>query len=129
MLHFDDTIPHAERLKSGVIAEEATMIEAMIKSFCKQFHHTDGNDLCEDCARLLHYSKKRLACCPFQNEKSTCARCMIHCFRPKEREQIRQVMRTQGPKMLLSHPMMTFRHMIRGLKTPPEKPRNNRKKS
>ena len=117
-------IPHAERLKSGVIGEEARMIEAMIRSYCKKFHHTENNELCKECSDLLYYAKKRLACCPFQEKKSTCARCTIHCYRNKEREMIRDVMRTTGPSTLLKHPVMTLNHFIRSLKTPPEKPRN-----
>ena len=123
-----DPIPHAERLESGVLKEEAEMIEAMIRGYCQK-HHKPQNGLCEDCEALLHYTKKRLACCPFRNDKPTCAKCTIHCYRAQEREAIRCVMRTMGPKMLFTHPIMTINHLVRSLKAPPAKPRNTRKKS
>ena len=123
-----DPIPHAERLESGVLEEEAEMIEAMIRGYCQK-HHKPQNGLCEDCEALLHYAKKRLACCPFRDNKPTCAKCTIHCYRTQEREAIRNVMRTMGPKMLFTHPIMTFNHLVRSLKTPPTKPRNTRKKT
>lgn len=123
-----DPIPHAERLESGVLKEEAEMIEAMIRGYCQK-HHKPQNGLCEDCEALLHYAKKRLACCPFRDNKPSCAKCTIHCYRTQEREAIRNVMRTMGPKMLFTHPIMTFNHLVRSLKTPPTKPRNTRKKT
>ena len=123
-----DPIPYAERLESGVLKEEAEMIEAMIRGYCQK-HHKPQNGLCEDCEALLHYAKKRLACCPFRDNKPTCAKCTIHCYRTQEREAIRNVMRTMGPKMLFTHPIMTFNHLVRSLKTPPTKPRNTRKKT
>ena len=96
-----DPIPHAERLESGVLKEESQMIEAMIRGYCQKHHPKNG--LCQDCEALLHYAKKRLACCPFQENKPTCAKCTIHCYRQEERQAIRSVMREMGPKMLFSH--------------------------
>lgn len=121
-----DPIPHAERLESGVLKEEAQMIEAMIRGYCQKNHHPK-NALCEDCEALLHYAKKRLACCPFRENKPTCAKCTIHCYRQEEREAIRSVMREMGPKMLFSHPVLTMKHLLKSLKMPPAKPRNRRK--
>ena len=120
-----DPIPHAERLQSGVLKEEADMIEAMIRAYCQKHHHPQDG-LCEDCEALLHYAKKRLACCPFRENKPTCAKCTIHCYRAQERDAIRTVMRTMGPKMLFTHPIMTCHHFLRSFKTPPAKPRNTR---
>ena len=121
-----DPIPHAERLESGRLKEEAEMIEIMIRAFCRQHHHPQ-DALCENCHALLHYAKKRLACCPFREKKPTCAKCTIHCYRTYERESIRNVMRTMGPKMLFSHPIMTLRHLVHSFASAPAKPRNKRK--
>lgn len=36
----------------------------------------------------------------------------VHCCAPAQRQAIKDVMRYAGPKMLLSHPVMTVRHGI-----------------
>ena len=36
----------------------------------------------------------------------------VHCYQPQMREQIRQVMRYSGPRMLFHHPVMAIRHLI-----------------
>ena len=44
--------------------------------------------------------------------KTFCSNCRVHCYRPDRREQIRQVMRFSGPRMLCCHPVMATRHVI-----------------
>ena len=36
----------------------------------------------------------------------------VHCYQPQMREQIRQVMRYSGPRILFHHPVMAIRHLI-----------------
>ena len=36
----------------------------------------------------------------------------VHCYQPQMREQIRQVMRFSGPRMLLYHPVLAVWHLI-----------------
>ena len=49
---------------------------------------------------------------PFMETKTFCSNCRVHCYRPDMREQIRQVMRFSGPRMLCCHPVMATRHVI-----------------
>lgn len=64
----------------------------------------------------------RLERCPFQEGKTTCARCPIHCYKPEERNLIRSVMRFAGPRMLYRHPWLAFRHMLDGIRKQPVGP-------
>ena len=89
---------------------ERRTITAMIGLYCHAHHN--GSELCPSCARLQAYALQRLAACPFQEEKPTCTRCSIHCYRRAERRQIRQVMRYAGPRMLWHHPYLAIRHLI-----------------
>ncbi len=41
-------------------------------------------------------------------KKTFCANCKVHCYKPQMREQIRQVMRFSGPRMLLYHPVLAI---------------------
>ena len=67
--------------------------------------------LCPQCQELLTYAHKRLERCKFGNEKPSCTRCPVHCYKPSMRQQIRQVMRYSGPRMLLHNPVLAIRHL------------------
>lgn len=66
----------------------------------------------EDTQDLIRYAHRRLDSCRWGDSKPTCKRCPHHCYAPKQREQIRQVMRYAGPRMLWYFPMETLRHLI-----------------
>lgn len=90
--------------------EELKTIHFMIALYCKKkHHHKEG--LCQECEALFAYADKRIACCPMMETKSFCSACKIHCYEKEKREQIKQVMRFSGPRMLWHHPMMAIRHM------------------
>ena len=69
------------------------------------------SSLCPQCQALLDYAHKRLDHCKFGEDKPSCTRCPVHCYKPALREQIRQVMRYSGPRMLLHDPIMAIRHL------------------
>jgi hypothetical protein len=56
----------------------------------------------------------RIDKCPFQAEKPTCANCPIHCYKKDRREEVREVMRYAGPRMLLRHPVLAVLHQLDG---------------
>ena len=64
----------------------------------------------EEMIRL--YARLRSEKCPFMKEKTFCANCKVHCYKPEVREQIRQVMRFSGPRMLIYHPVLAVWHLI-----------------
>jgi hypothetical protein len=96
---------------------ERKTINAMIGIFCREQHATGG--LCAECAALSAYAEQRLDNCPFGDDKPTCAKCPIHCYKPAAREQIRTVMRYAGPRMLFRRPVLAIFHLIEGRKEPP----------
>ena len=67
--------------------------------------------LCPQCQSLLAYAHQRLDRCKFGNAKPSCTRCPVHCYKPAMRQQIRQVMRYSGPRMLLHHPILAIKHL------------------
>lgn len=71
---------------------------------------------------LEDYALQRIAKCPFMESKTFCSQCRVHCYRKEKREQIRQVMRYAGPRMLLHHPAMALRHLWLDKKDQLEKP-------
>lgn len=123
---FDPPIPHVERLEKGLLGREAKLLIAMAEYYCQKTHKT--NSLCDDCRQHLRYSLARLACCPYGEEKPTCAKCVVRCHKSDEKAHIKDVMKTSGAPMLLYHPILTSEHLLRALKKAPPHPRELRKK-
>lgn len=104
-----------------MLREEKT-VAAMTRIYCRDQHGTKAG-LCAECSTLLAYARARLEHCPYQERKSTCAKCPVHCYKPEMREKIRVVMRYAGPRMLLRHPLLAVLHLVDGLKKAPPAPR------
>ncbi len=85
----------------------------MIEIYCRE-NHSRAGELCPDCQQLAGYALQRIEKCPFQENKPTCAKCPIHCYKPDMRERVRQVMRFSGPRMLLAHPILAILHLLDG---------------
>lgn len=90
--------------------KEQQTIEKMIHLYCKKNHHTKA--LCPECQELLDYAKARSQRCPFMEEKTFCAHCKVHCYKPEMRERIRQVMRYSGPRMLIYDSKTALWHIL-----------------
>lgn len=95
----------------GRIRRELKTVQKMIRLYCRD-HHKQASGLCQDCHELSAYAEKRLFNCPFQEHKSTCSKCAIHCYKPQMKEKIVTVMRYAGPRMLLYHPVLAILHLI-----------------
>jgi predicted amidophosphoribosyltransferase len=95
------------------MTRELKTIEAMVDMYCHDKHGT-GRELCQECAALMDYAAERLEKCPFQEEKTTCVNCPVHCYKASMREKVRVVMRYAGPRMLLKHPWLAIMHMVDG---------------
>ncbi|MFC1892842.1 nitrous oxide-stimulated promoter family protein [Chloroflexota bacterium] len=89
----------------------------MIALYCNKNH--TPNELCPECASLLDYARRRLNKCPFQEGKTTCGKCLVHCFKSDMRKRIRAVMRYSGPRMMYRHPIMAIFHLIDGRRKEP----------
>lgn len=97
------------------IDSQKKTVDVMIRIYCKKKHHS-SHGLCADCEELLGYAHKRLDYCRFGNDKGTCGKCPVHCYKPEMREKIQEVMRFAGPRMVYSHPIMAFQHLLDGMK-------------
>lgn len=95
---------------SRIELEKNTVAE-MITIYCKHKHGSRG-ELCPDCRALLDYAMQRLSRCRFGNDKTSCLKCKVHCYKPTMRTEIAKVMRHSGPWMLLYHPVLTIKHLV-----------------
>ena len=89
--------------------KEQHVVEEMIRLYCRKKHPKEdrqAGQICPVCQELLDYARLRSEKCPFMKEKTFCANCKVHCYKPEVREQIRQVMRFSGRRMMLYHPVL-----------------------
>ena len=110
-------------------ADEARMVSQMIALRCRGHHasSTTTDDeartprvrlglrtvkLCPACTELMAYATARIEACPHMGTKTFCSACPTHCYRPAMREQIREVMRWSGPRMILYRPVAAIKHAI-----------------
>jgi hypothetical protein len=101
------------------LVRERETIEKMTQLYCQQVHGSPSGSLCADCSALVAYAFARLERCPFQENKPTCAKCTVHCYKPAMREQVRVMMRYAGPRMLTRHPVLAVLHLLDGRRPPP----------
>ena len=94
---------------------EKKMVSEMISLYCKK-KHKSKIQLCPECTALNEYARLRSDKCPFMETKTFCSNCKVHCYKPKMREKIREVMRFSGPRMIFTHPAMAIRHVIESKK-------------
>jgi hypothetical protein len=109
------------------LQREKRTIEAMTALYCHDQHASRGGQLCPECQEMQEYALARLARCPFQENKSTCANCRVHCYTPTMRQRVKGMMRYAGPRMLLRHPILAILHLLDGRKEAPQLPAREKK--
>lgn len=92
------------------VQQEQATIESMIGLFCHAKHDTTAG-LCQECQGLLDYARERVEHCLFLTGKPVCARCPVHCYRAPYKQQVRDVMRFSGPRLIFKDPFAVFRHL------------------
>jgi len=107
-------------VKRSRIEREFKTISVMVALYCRHQHR--GSGICAGCRELLEYSRERLTRCPFQEGKTVCSKCQVHCFRPDMRAKVKTVMRYSGPRMMYRHPVLALYHVIDGRRQAPHKP-------
>jgi hypothetical protein len=93
------------------IARELKTVQKMIELYCRD-HHGSKSGACGSCRLLADYAERRLLLCPFQENKTTCSKCAVHCYKPEYKRKIIEVMRYAGPRMMLHHPVLAVYHLV-----------------
>ena len=92
---------------------EKLTVERMARIYCRGKHGCDG-ELCPECQELLAYARKRLDYCRYGEQKPTCGKCPVHCYKPDMKTKILEVMRYAGPRMIFYHPVNAIQHLLNG---------------
>ncbi len=120
---------NTSRILTGSLLTEFRTVSLMIELYCR--HHHNETELCNECSSLRDYAEIRLDRCPYGQDKPTCNKCPIHCYKPEPKQTMKAVMRYSGPRMLLPHPILAIRHLLHERKSVPqniEKNASNRHK-
>jgi predicted amidophosphoribosyltransferase len=67
--------------------------------------------LCPDCTRLLGHALVKRQRCPM-NPKPMCKHCPSHCYAPVYRQQIRQVMKYSGRRLVMRGRLDYLLHLL-----------------
>jgi len=101
------------------LAVELKTIIAMTSIYCRD-HHKEGFEDCKTCEEFIDHAEKKLDRCVYGDNKPACKKCPIHCYKPEKREQAKLIMRYAGPKMILTHPILAIKHIIKAKKKFPK---------
>src|SRR5690606_11128491 len=96
---------------SSRLTREWKTMTAMVRIYCNDRHGADPTD-CAECSQFLEYAHTRLERCRFGAAKPTCTNCPVHCYQRARRDQVREIMRYAGPRMLFRHPLLSLFHWI-----------------
>ena len=99
-------------MAKGRVEREKRVIKLMIELYCHKKPQHKSHGLCDECQELLTYAHKRLSFCKFGDEKTTCQKCPIHCYKKDMKQKVKDVMRFSGPRVLIYSPIEFFRHMF-----------------
>ena len=101
---------------ASFIEDQKRIVAHMIRYYCQRHHSTKGSQLCPHCEEMKQYAFLRLSKCPFQDQKPNCSQCKVHCYTPKMRQQIRDVMRYSGMRMIFYAPKDAMVYIFRKIK-------------
>lgn len=94
------------------IEKEKEIIELMINLYCNKKHNCK-DEICEECKELLEYAHKRLTYCKFGNEKTSCSKCPIRCYKSDMKLRVKEVMKFSGPRLIIYKPYEFIRHIFK----------------
>ena len=93
------------------IEREKQMVHKMIELYCR--HRLKEDAMPKEYILLAEYACRRLDHCRYGEKKTACKDCPTHCYAPKEREAIREVMRWVGPRMIWFAPKDAILHILK----------------
>lgn len=92
----------------------------MVKIYCHAHHQRPTkSQLCPECANFIAYANEKLDRCPYGQNKPTCNKCPIHCYKNEQRQQAKTIMLYAGPRMLFMHPILAIKHLLCGKRPVP----------
>ncbi len=86
--------PH-QPVDPDVIEKDLKILRKFTEVYCRHHHGMPKGTLCELCQDLLDYAYNRRERCPY-DPKPKCKECPTHCYKPRYRQQMKEIMRFSG---------------------------------
>jgi len=108
---------------------DLALLRRFVELYCQDHHaeaatqayHFQVNDgkyvsdhsatLCPDCGKLLSHAMVKRSRCPM-DPKPQCKHCPSHCYVPKYRQQMREVMKHSGRKLVMRGRLDYLLHLL-----------------
>jgi hypothetical protein len=118
-----------QKSKSPTLDRDIKVLTSFIGLFCRERHPEREKkpvelpglrapltkrpppDLCSDCGKLLAHAIVKRTYCEL-DPKPACKKCPRHCYAPKYRAQIREIMRYSGRRMVLRGRLDYLLHLL-----------------
>lgn len=90
---------------AGDVEKDLKVLKQFIQIYCDTKHREaeksekDRLKLCSECHGTMDYSRTRRELCPL-DPKPACKNCEIHCYKPDQRQKIRDIMRHSGMHLI-----------------------------
>ncbi len=88
------------------VEKDIDVLRQFIEIYCRTKHKNAEKstyldvELCSECRETLEYAVHRREVCPL-DPKPTCKNCEIHCYKPDQRQRIKDIMRHSGMYVIL----------------------------
>jgi hypothetical protein len=82
-------------IKQKQIERDHRILTRFTEVYCRKHHGGRKGAVCNECAGLLEYGRKRLEKCP-HDPKPKCKKCPTHCYKPKYRKLVKEIMKYSG---------------------------------
>ena len=102
---------------SNRIDQEKETLREMVTLYCR--HRLKATSMPEPYEQLVDYAYKRLERCRWGTKKPNCHQCRVHCYAPDKRQQVREIMKWAGPRMIIYAPIKAMRYLINSMKPNP----------
>ncbi|MFA7116675.1 MAG: nitrous oxide-stimulated promoter family protein [Bacteroidales bacterium] len=90
-------------MKETKIHKEQRIVSKMIDIYARKYDFPEAEE-------LKAYAIEKLEHCTFGENKPSCRKCPIHCYKTDMRTLIKKVMRYSGPRMIFYAPLEIFKH-------------------
>jgi len=79
--------------KNQAIEQDIEILREFTALYCRENHNEE--EMCPACRATLEYAIERRRKCPM-DPKPKCKDCQVHCYRPQQRQAIREIMKFGG---------------------------------
>jgi hypothetical protein len=94
----------------------STELQEKVNRFSKKYPGWKHLELCPQCFEMVVRAEKHASRCPHMAYKTFCHSCPLPCYSKSHLEEIAQMMRFSGPRLMLHNPLIALRYIREAVK-------------